>query len=206
MAALLSYALTNVSDVKESLGIASSNTQYDNLIIRKINQATLAIEAYCGRRFKQTDYTDELYYGTNTSQIVLKNRPVVGTPTVEIRDSTLNEANFETIESTLLFTDANSGVLDLNFRAIGAAGRYAVTYTAGYSTIPEDLAEACASLAAYYVNNADGTDVGIASKKEGQREVRYSNASVNFKSLMENLGIDEIINSYANNPVMFNRT
>jgi hypothetical protein len=48
---LLSYALCSLFDVKESMGIASSDQSWDNLIIRKINQATRQIEAYCDRRF-----------------------------------------------------------------------------------------------------------------------------------------------------------
>lgn len=201
MASLLSYALTSLSDVKESLGIASSDTTKDNLCIRKINQATRAIEAYCGRRFASTSYTDEGYNATGIDQIVLKNRPIIGTPTLYIRDTPLNENDFDTVESSLFFTDADAGILDLNFRAVGRWFRYKVDYTAGYTTIPEDLAEACVSLACYYFNNADASDVGVASKKEGQRELRYANGSLTFKSICSNLGIDQIIDSYANYPV-----
>lgn len=155
MASLLSYALTTKNDVKESLGISSSVTTYDNLIIRKINQATLAIENYCGRRFASTVYTDEEYNATQTSEIILKQRPVITFTKLDIRDSALNISTWETIDTQLYFTDLSSGVVLLNFRASGSWKRYKVTYTAGYATIPEDLAEACASLAAYYYTNAD---------------------------------------------------
>lgn len=205
MANLLAYALTTVSDVKESLGIASSVTTYDNLIIRKINQATIAIERYCGRRFLSTTYTDEEYDSTNTNQLILRQRPVTLLTSLGVRDSGLNDPDFETIDSELYFLDSNAGVLDLNFNARGSWNRYNVSYTAGYTTIPEDLAEACVSLACYYFNNADGSDVGVAQKKEGQRELRYANGSLKFDSIIQNLGIDGIIDSYANYPVMTDR-
>lgn len=209
MASLLSYALTNLADVKESLGIASSDTTKDNLIIRKINQATRAIETYCGRRFKETTYTDELYGATNTDQFVLRQRPVTSTVTLSIgvRDTPLNDNDFEAVESTLYFVDANSAVVDLNFRAIGHWGRYRVTYSAGYATIPEDLAEACASLAAYYVRNPSGQQIGVAMLQEGQRSTRYGNNNhlLTFANIMAQLGLDEILNSYANNPIMTDR-
>lgn len=202
MASLLSYALTTKEDVKESLGIASSDTSYDNLIIRKINQATIAIERYCGRRFKLTTYTDEAYNGTGTNQLLLKQRPIVGIPSVSVRDTALNEDDFDTVDANLLFTDANAGVLELNFNAVGSWDSYTVTYEAGYSTIPEDLAEACASLAAYYVQNADGSNIGVSEKQEGQRKVRYSDTkATSFSNIMAQLGIDSIINSYANYPI-----
>lgn len=202
MATLQLYALTTVADVKESLNIASSVTKYDNLIIRKINQATAMIENYCGRRFKATNYTDELYNASGTDQLVLKQRPIIGSLTLKVRDTALNENDFETVESDLYFADNPSGVIDLLFRSSGRWGRYAATYRAGYETIPDDLAEAAASLAAFLVNNADSSTVGLKSKQEGQRKVDYSNIPLSgVLDVFQRLGIDELINSYANNAV-----
>lgn len=205
MAALLSYALTNLSDVKESLGIPSSDTTRDNLCIRKINQATRAIEAYCSRRFLSTVYTQEEYAATQIDELVLRQRPVISLTSLEIRDAGLNIDNWETIDPQLYFTDDNAGVLNLMFNAKGHWNRYRVTYTAGYATIPEDLAEACVSLACYYVNNADGSDVGKFKIEEGQRKVTYAKSNITFKTIIENLGIDETIDNYANNPLMTDR-
>lgn len=205
MASLLSYALTNLSDVKESLGIASSDLTWDNLIIRKINQATRAIEGYCGRRFKLSTYTQEIYNATDTDQLILKNYPLVGDVTLEVRDTLLNSDDWETVEASLAFADANSGVLGLNFHAIGHWGRYRVTYQGGYSTIPEDLAEACASLAAYYVLNSDAGEVGVMLKSEGQRQIKYDKGMLTFDKILQQLGVDDIINSYASLPIMTDR-
>lgn len=205
MATLLSYALTTLSDTKESLGLTSGYTAKDNLIIRKINQATRAIEAYCGRRFLATTYTDEQYNATNINQIILRQRPVITFTDLSIRDSSLNITSWESIDSQLYFVDNSAGLIDLNFVARGRWMRYKVTYSAGYTTIPEDLAEACASLAAFYVNNADDAGVGLLEKREGQRILRYANANQSFRTIIAALGIDEIIDSYANNPIMTDR-
>lgn len=205
MASLLSYALTDTASVKESLGIASSNTQYDNLIVRKINQATRAIEGYCGRRFKLTTYTDVEYDSPQVNVVVLRQRPITTFTSFSTRNTGLNISNWETIDSDLYFVDYNAGVLELNFNARGSWNRYKVSYTAGYGTIPDDLAEACASLACYYFNNADGTDVGVLQKKEGQRELRYSNGTLDFKTISKNLGIDSILDYYSNYPIATDR-
>ncbi len=207
MANLLSYALTDVQSVKESLNIPSSDTSRDNLIIRKINQATRAIESYCGRRFQLTTYTQVEYAATQVDQIVLRQRPVTQFTTLEIRDSGLNINNWETVDPKLYFLHETAGVLDLMFNALGRWNRYRVTYTAGYGTIPEDLAEACASLAAFYVNTASGFHVALATQKEGQRELQYSRqlSTLTFKQILSQLGVDSIIDSYANNPIMTDR-
>lgn len=207
MASILSYALTSVSDVKESLGLASSDHSKDNLITRKINQATRAIENYCGRRFQATAYTDVEYAATQTDELILRQRPVISFTSMEIRDSGLNYDNWETIDSHLYFVHEAAGVVDLMFTAVGRWNRYRVTYTAGYQTIPEDLAEACAALATFYVNTASGVHVALATIKEGQRELQYSRQlnTLNFKQILSQLGIDGIIDSYSNNPVMTDR-
>jgi hypothetical protein len=93
----------------------------------------------------------------------------------------------------------------LLFTASGRWKSYKVTYSAGYATIPADLAEACASLACFYYNSADGSDVGVSKKKEGQREISFASATQDFNGITESLGIDGILNSYANNPIMTDR-
>lgn len=204
MTAIISGALTTLYDVKETMGIASDDHSWDNIIIRKINQVTKQIEAYCGRRFLLATYTDEDHGGNFIDQVVLKNRPIVGDVTFGIRDNSLNVDDFETIESSLFFVDTNSGVLNLLFRAAGHWDRYRVTYSAGYATIPEDLAEAAATLVAYYVLNSDGSRLGVNEIQEGQRRQKFgtNNHLLSFRNITEQLGIDAIIDNYANYPMM----
>lgn len=206
MAVLVSYALTTVEDVKESLGIDSSDHSKDNLIIRKINAATDAIETYVGRRLASTVYTNEEYDATNIDQLILKNRPITTFTSFESRDTTLNENDWSTIDSELYFVDMKAAVIDLLFNARGRWNRYRVSYTAGYITIPYDLAEACATLAAFMVENPV-SGAAIKVKEEGQRRIEYYNTqtstgSGNSNSTFSQLGITGILNSYANLPVL----
>lgn len=202
MATILDYALTTVADVKESLGLASSDSSKNNLITRKINQATEMIEKYTGRRFKQTTYTNEEYDATGIDQLVLRQRPVIGTPTLQTRDTTLNDDDWDDVEANLSFVNAGAGVLDLNFGATaGRWNRYRVSYVAGYETIPADIAEAAATLAAFLVmNGTSGTNV--KRKKEGQREIEFYDSGSTGQSLFEQLGIDDILNVYSNRPIL----
>lgn len=200
MATLLDYALTTVADVKESLSLASSYTAKDNLIIRKINQATAMIENYCGRRFKQTDYTNEEYDATGDRNIVLRQRPVTALTNFGSRDTSQNEDDWTDILGEDYFLDGSAGVLDLNFEAYGGWNRYRVSYTAGYATIPPDVAEAAAILAAFLVTS--GTDTSnIKSKLEGSRKVEYFDNSGTSKSIIEQLGLDDVLQPYINNPL-----
>lgn len=208
MATLVSYALCTVADVKESLGIASSDTTKDNLITRKINQVTDQIENYCQRRFELTQYSQEEYNASNTDVFILKQRPVVvddtHTFTAEWRTTTLNDSVWETIDSQLYFVDNNSGVIENVYTAFGYWRRYRFSYWAGYATIPNDLAEAASTLACYYVNNASTNNSGVQQIKEGEREQRFFQIN-NFYNIMQDLGIDAIIDSYANEAILADR-
>lgn len=198
MADLLSYALCTLADVKETLGVASSDTSWDNIIKRKINQATELIEGWCGRRFKETTYTDELYDATHDRQLVLRNYPVTSSVTLSARDTTLNEGDFDTIDSENYFVDANAGVLDGISNFWGSFDQWRVTYTAGYATIPSDLAEACATLAAHLVGNDPAVETGVASKREGSRQITYfDHRSSTTDGLFVQLGIMPTLERYS---------
>lgn len=200
MAVLLTYALTDLASVKETLGIASSDTSRDNLIIRKINQATEMIEGYCDRRFKEQTAQVE-YYDGGGDTLILRGRPVTSTTTMTIegRDTTLNDSDFTTIDTDRYFVDVNAGLIDGVSSFSNSWDKYKVTYSFGYATIPSDLAEACATLAAYLVSNDPSQVAGVSSKKEGTREVHYSNNKNGYDSsnIIEQIGLGVTLDRYA---------
>lgn len=203
MATLLSYALTTVADVKETLGIDAGDTSQDNLIIRKINLATHAIESFCNlprdHHFKEDTYTNEVYTGNGSNQLALRMRPVTSIASFQYHDSPESDAPYSDVETDFYYQDLSSGLINLNYTSGTSWGTYRVTYTAGYSTIPADLAEAAATLAAFWVENStSGTNV--KRKKEGQREIEYfqqgGNSEGSSESVIESLGLDDLLNRY----------
>lgn len=202
MTSLLDYALCSLEDVKELLGIDSGDTSKDNIIRRRINQATVMIERYCGgRRFKATNYTDIELDATNSDQITLDQYPIISFTSLASRDGGLNEDNWDTTEADRYFVDDEAGVVDLTYTARGGWNRYRATFRAGYETIPSDLQEACATLAAYLVENGT-SGTGVKKKQEGSRSIEYfdANASSN-NDIFSQLNIDDILNTYAKYPI-----
>lgn len=203
MAELLSYALTDVDSVKESLGIDSGDHSQDNLIIRKINLATEIIEGYTGRRFKLTTYTNEEYDATGTDQLVLNQRPVTALTSVGRRSTSLNQGDWDTVNDDYYFLDANAGVVEGIYTYAGRYNRVRVTYTAGYSTIPSDVSEAAATLAAFMVDsNTAGSGTNVKRKTEGSRSIEYyESQQQGVNSLITQLGLDDILDRYVNYPL-----
>lgn len=197
MTALLDYALTTVADVKESLGISSGDHSKDNLITRKINQATRMIENYCDCHFAQTTYTDELYDGHGGNELVLRNKPLISVTSLAYRNVPDNEAQFTTVATTDYFINYESGVIKYLVPFTAYFDRWKITYVAGYATIPEDVAEACATLAAFMTLNST-SGANVRRKKEGQREIEYYDITGNAgDSLIEQLGLVDSLAAYA---------
>lgn len=204
MATLNSWSLATLADLKESLGI-TTNT-YDNLLIRKLNQATDTIERYCGlntnQHFASTTYTDEEYDGTDSNQLVLKNRPIITFTSLSRRNTITNQSSWDTVNTQDYFVDSGAGVLDLLFTALGYWNYYKVTYTAGYATIPSDLAEACITLAGFLYDNAS-TGSGVKRKTQGPKTIEYFDASTGGNaSIFDQLGLDDILMPYMRMPIL----
>lgn len=201
MTAINSWALTSVADVKESLGI-TGNSQ-DNLIIRKINQATDMIESYCGKNngqhFASTAYVED-YDGTGSNQLILKNRPVISFTSLQQRSTTENISDFDTVDSSDYFVDTTAGVLDCNFTLSLNWNIYRATYTAGFATIPSDLAEACVMLTCALVESAS-TGASVKRKTQGPKSIEYYD-SVQGESLITQLGIDDMLQRYTDIPIL----
>lgn len=200
MATLKSYALCEVADVKEILGIDAGNTTKDNLIIRRINLATALIESFCNlprdHHFKSTTYTDEVYDGLGGDQLVLRMRPVITLSSFKYLDSPESDSSYSDVPSDLYFSNLSAGTLNGLFTQNRWWSSYKVTYTAGYATIPDDLAEACANLAAFWIENAT-TGTNVKRKTEGQRSIEYfESGGQNEDSLIETLGLDDVLNRY----------
>lgn len=196
---LLAYALCSVADVRDTPGVSSSlATAY---IQRKINQATEIIEGYCQRRFAQTTYTNEIYDGSHELDLVLRQRPVISFTSLSARSTSLNDDDWDAIPADQYFVDNGAGVIRAISTFYGGYSRWKVTYVAGYETIPADLREACAALAAFYCSTTQGQTV--KRMKEGAREVEYA-TPFNPKgsaSIINDLGLDEVLARYADTVV-----
>ena len=193
MTALSAEALTTVADVKELLGITTG--AQDNLITRNINMATKMILNYCGvSSFRSTAYT-EYYDAIGGDHLVLRNKPIIALTSLSYRNQWGNNDSWTALDAELYYTDLSAGLIQTLTPLGGSYDSWKVVYTAGYATIPEDLAEVCARLAANLTQGGVASQ-NIKSKREGQRQVEYFDSGTN-RSLIESLGLDDILEPYA---------
>ena len=189
--ALVSYALVSLEDVKEALGI-TDNTK-DSILTNYINRATDAIEKYCSRRFAFDTYTNQEYDGTGTNRINLKNYPIISLTSLEERTSGFSNTSWETIDADFYKDLDNEGQVYFTGGFTRGVRNYRVTYSAGYTTIPNDLQQACITLVSFFDNQTRSSGM----KSETLGEYSYTKED-DINATIKNLGLDEILNFYRN--------
>lgn len=181
-------ALTTVSNLEQYLGDID-----DNLAINLINRASDLIEKYCNRTFHSTAYVNEVYDGTGSNSISLKQYPVTVFTSLDKRNTTDNVDSWTTINSQLYFIENNSGVIYYAPNGCFQEGfqLYRASYTAGYTTIPDDLEEACIRLAVEMYNDRKKSG-DVSQESIGDYSITYNVNANTFKSL----GLDLILDKY----------
>lgn len=197
--ALLAYALTTRARVKTFLGITSAD--YDSLIDSLINAVTNFVENYCDRRFKLTTYTNEVYDGNGSQQMLLKQYPVAAFTTLSERDADDNQDSWSAIASEDYFVNLTTGIIDyINGFFTKLPRHYRATYQAGYDFDPAgattlesvgagDLEWTAWKLIQKIYNQRQG-DTDITHESLGDYSVSYS------AELMEDPMLKSILDNY----------
>lgn len=177
--ALISQALTTLSNVKAIAGIPAATTTDDALLELLINSASQTIAGYCDRIFGRSTYT-EYIPATNRQKLLLRQWPIVAV-------SSVTNDNVPYVLNTDYRLDDQDKAQGNVYRETGWEGQYLVTgmtndpvaskrivsvsYTAGYylpsdpnyvagdpASLPFDISMVCTQMAtdAYYMTKRGG--------------------------------------------------
>lgn len=135
-------ALTTLANVREYLQTPAADTTKDNLLTRLINVASAAIESFCGRKFKSRSFTETHYYDDYESaqNILTKQFPITALTSITDDGVALTADELAECENRTTYIRLDEE----------RSGTIVITYTAGYTTIPYDLEQACVLLVHYY--------------------------------------------------------
>ena len=170
-----SAQLCSVSDVKQYLGMTDS--AHDALITSLVNGASEAIENFCRRRFGEAEYT-EYHDGADSALLLLDHTPVKSVDEVRegpCRDfegcDPIDEDDYVLYpeEGLLLRT---SGMFPRGMRNVR------VVYTAGYSSVPAVVGQACAALVASWFNRGHQGGDGLESEQFGDYSAKYASRAL----------------------------
>ena len=160
-----------LADVKAFLGVTSSAT--DGVLNTLIANVSATIESFCNRTFASTVYT-ERRNGNDGYRLFLANGPVTAVSSVSVDGIAIIPAP-DALTSGYL-ADANTVYLR-GYTFTRGIQNVSVSYTAGFATIPLDVAQACIELVASHFAKRERIDK--ASETLGtQQTISYSQADM----------------------------
>lgn len=178
------YALTSLANLKEYLNITGDGN--DTLLENLVDRATELIENFTNRKLKARDYhydSDESAYdsdnavmdGNDRDRMIMPQHPVNTVTTVRI--NTLSISVRSTVFDTGYVLDKKNGIIFLaGYIYTLGIKNIEFVYNAGYSTIPEDLEQACIEQAAWMWRQSTpgGAMLGVSAKTLADGSVSYA--------------------------------
>ena len=162
-------------NVKSYLGL--TGTTYDDVIDLLIPAASEAIENSCGRRFGQESYT-EYRDGNGHTRLVLAHRPVSSISGIW-DDLNRNFSDDFLVDSDDYVLDSDQGiVLLLSGTFADGVRNVKVTYTAGESSVPTDVAQACIMLVAAWFHRGREAADGLNGRTVAEVSQRFAQESL----------------------------
>ena len=172
-------ALTSVSRAKQSPALASvSSTYLSNLL----EAASDAIENYLDTKVAQATTTTEKQYGTGLQYFFTKNIPVSTFTQVIVDDGT---GSTYTLDTDDVEVDTSIGKVWIKYNASSSLGLFpavgfpnlTVSYTYGYSTVPDAIQEACVQLCAGMYSQTSAANPHLSAFKMGEYSETRGGAS-----------------------------
>lgn len=144
--------LTTLQRQKDFMGITVSTN--DTVLTRFIGSVSRFIENEIGYIIQQATYSNQEFDGNGESEITLTNFPITTFTTLQRRQSSRNQAIWETINSQDYHTRLSEGVVVLLRGFAEGVLNYRATYIAGYnynltSTFLDDVGLADLELAVW---------------------------------------------------------
>lgn len=165
------YALTTLATAKTHLDVTVAT--HDATIERMIDTASEAIERFCDREFVSRSQT-EYQYGSRTDRILLKHFPVTAVAELWIDNSSDFTDSTNQLAADEFFIDQEVGVGLKPGRLFGRGTRnIKITYTAGFTTIPKDLENACIQYVELLYDMWSDRRLGETTKSKGDESITY---------------------------------
>lgn len=162
----LANALCSLDEVKNYMNIKGSDSIMDDVLENLCVRVTEAFEKYCGvKQFKSQTYT-EYYDGNGCRELFINNLPLTSITSIA-EDSDWDFTSDSTIGSDeYAIVDECRIAMKTDYFTHGIRN-FKIIYTAGYSTIPNDLKQAAIMEVVRLYKLKDNIDVSQKSGPDG---------------------------------------
>jgi hypothetical protein len=157
--------LTTLATLKNYLNPGSND---DTLLQRLLTSASFAIESYLNRAIKSASFTD-VFDGTGGRVLLVPQYPITAVTSVTIDGVAIPSAGGPTTPG-FYFTDTK--IILSGYYFTKGLGNVAITYTAGWATVPFDIEQACIDTVQYWLGNRQRNSE--VSRSMGGQTISYS--------------------------------
>lgn len=179
-------ALVTAAEIKAFEGITGSS--HDSLFSSLADRVTAYFGSWCNRIFESATYTDAEYDGTGLDTFIVKNPPVTAVTSIKVATDRDFAAATALDSARYVFDDA--GVISLvptgsvtsivlgGVPGVWPAGKrnIQITYTGGFTVIPDDLKEAAILMISAWMNRR--RRAGILSTTIGSETVTFQQKDI----------------------------
>jgi hypothetical protein len=168
-------ALITKARARQNNALSDTTALPDDELDDLINAASTYIERYCDRKFTSASVTERLD-GNDLDHIFLRNTYVTALTSLTITEG--DGTNTSIATSNLDFDNSKDGCRvwfvsenssAYQFFPRGEPQNITVTYTYGYSTIPEDVQEACVQICKeMWGQNVSDRDPSLSGERLGE--------------------------------------
>ncbi len=160
--------LTTLATVKQWVGIPTGTTTDDALIQDLITACSVFILSWMTRDIKSQSYT-EYYDGVGGNRLFLANYPITAVASLSV-DGLAIPAASSVLGPGYRFTN---NIVSLNGYKFGPGdANILITYTAGFASVPADLARAATEMVGYKYKEKDR--IGVSSKTLASEVVSFT--------------------------------
>jgi len=174
MATLNANALTVLDRTKAELDIPLANTDFDDQVIQYINAVSDVIEEHTNRTFNSAAYSHR-FTGRGHNWLVAKEFPVTAITDVWVSQtydfSTAELATTYTFQDDVFFVRLGES----NFWPGAAPLAIKIDYTAGYTTIPDGIQQACIEWVRLLYNAQGDRRIGRTAKSKQGENISWEN-------------------------------
>ncbi|MGE5487566.1 MAG: phage head-tail connector protein [bacterium] len=169
--------LCTLAELKAFLGIAAHDTADDGRLSALITAASAQIEGYCDRSFGIEDIADELHDGDGTDTLELDKTPILFVSALSIDGLDVDPGEVRVYPKFIAFPSGCE--YDARLRSttrIFPEGRQnvKVSYRAGYSEVPREIADACKIQVAFLMNTINKQGVISETNQMAQATTSYA--------------------------------
>jgi hypothetical protein len=193
-------ALTTLSGVNAYKGwTTGSDTTRDAQVTTMIDGISTRFETYCDRKFNSATYTQ--YYDSDGSTHLYLDQYPITTISGIWNDTAWTWDSTTLISGTTYRIVDNQGVV---FRYGPASGSQSIkiTYTAGYTTIPDDLVEACSQEVSDLWKDSTKSTGTLKSKTLPDGSVTYGEGGGSTNTTPFRATTMDILNRYRNKHIV----